>query len=298
MKKILLLMLTACIPIAAVAGETVPPPELTMAQIIEKNIAARGGLEDWRKIQTMAWLGHIESTHGPAKNLPFILEMKRPNKTRFEIKAQNQTDARIFDGTHGWKIRPGKNGMPELQPYTTAELKFAQDWPGIDGPLIDYKAKGITVSLDGIDQVEGNKAYRLNIKMSSGTQHHLWIDAKTFLDIKYDRESKNAFGQTGIVSVFFRNYHKVEGLQIPLTLESGSAISKTTDKMIIDRIALNPTLKDSVFAKPNVPWQRREALVRAGSPQMSRQVTGVAPTISSQTSREGQQTASGNGSVQ
>jgi hypothetical protein len=35
-----------------------------------------------------------------------------------------------------------------------------------DGPLIDYHAKGVTADLDGIDTVDGRKAYRLSLPAS------------------------------------------------------------------------------------------------------------------------------------
>ncbi|HEY6095065.1 MAG TPA: hypothetical protein VIU93_08970 [Gallionellaceae bacterium] len=272
MSKLATWMLAAFILMVADAGELRAEPELDASQIVEKNVAARGGLEAWRKIQTMVWVGHIESENAPGPSLPFVLELKRPDKTRFEIKAQNQMSIRIFDGTHGWKLRPARNGQPEVQPYTAEELSFAQNGNGIDGPLMDFHAKGIAVTLDGIDEIEGHKAYRLSVKLPSGVSHHVWIDAQTFLEVKYDRESRNAFGMTGTVSVFYRNYQAIEGLQIPLLLETGAGAAKAMDKMVIDRIVLNPALDDRTFAKPAAPWHRNAASVDLASPRVLRSI--------------------------
>jgi len=264
-------MLLACFSTAALADEHDAAQELSAAQIVEKNVAARGGLEAWRKIQTMVWVGHIESANAPAPNLPFVLELKRPDKARFEIKAQNQVTAHIYDGTHGWKLRPSRSGQPELQPYTPAELSFAKNGPGLDGPLMDYQAKGVAVTLDGIDEVEGHKAYRLSVKLASGVSHHVWIDAHNFLDIKYDRESRNTLGLSGTLSVYYRNYRTIEGLQIPHLIESGAGTGKATDKMVIDRILLNLPLEDLVFAKPGMPGRRKTVSAESGSRQAVRQ---------------------------
>lgn len=287
MKRVTVWALSACISALAVAGEPVAAPELTAMQIVEKNVAARGGLEAWRKIQTMVWIGHIERTQASAPGLPFVLKLKRPNKTHFEIKAPNQTTMRMFDGSHGWKLRPARNGRPELQAYTAEELNLAQDGQVIDGPLMDYAAKGIAVELDGVDEVEGHEAYRLNVKLPSGVSHHVWIDAQTFLDIKYDRKSTNAFGSSGTVSVFYRDYRTIEGLQIPLTIESGTDTAKATDKMVIDRISLNPPLEDLIFAKPNSPRQRNRnpVSIEAAPPQAVRGTTSPMPSASSGYSR-------------
>lgn len=285
MNKLAAWMLLTFLSMAALADEIGAANELSAAQIVEKNVAARGGLEAWRKIQTMVWVGHVESANAPAPNLPFVLELKRPDKMRFEIKAQNQVGVRIYDGTHGWKLRPARNGQPELQPYTAEELSFAQNGHGIDGPLIDYQAKGIAVTLDGVDEIEGHKAYRLSVKLPSGNSHHVWVDAQSFLDIKYDRESRNALGMKGSVSVFYRDYRTIEGLQVPLLIESGAATTKLTDKMVIDRILLNPPLEDQIFAKPRVARARNGVSINAGSPQALRQTSSLPrelPRLSSQ----------------
>jgi hypothetical protein len=260
MKQIAAWALAACIPMVAVAAGPAAGPDLTAAQIVEKNVAARGGLEAWRKIQTMVWVGHIERANAPAPSLPFVLEQQRPNRTRFEVRAENQMSVRVYDGTHGWKLRPASNGRPGLQAFTAEELNYAHDAQVIDGPLMDYAAKGVAVTLEGSDEVEGRKAYRLSAKLPSGMSYHVWIDAETFLDTKYDHSSRNAPGRPGTATVFYRNYRNFEGLQIPLTIETGAAAGNAMDRMVIDKIALNPPLPDRIFAKPSVPGARRNAV--------------------------------------
>ena len=270
MGKITVWALALCISAVAAANQTASEQELTASQIVEKNVAARGGLDAWRKVQTMVWIGHIESDNAPAPNLPFILQMKRPNKTRFELKTQSQTSVRMYDGTYGWKLRRTSHGMPDVQPYTPDELSFARDGQGIDGLLVDYQAKGIVVALDGIDEVEGRKAYRLSVKLPSGNSHHVWVDAKTFLDIKYDRVSRNTLGQSSIVSVFYRNFKTVGGLEMPLTIETSADNAKTPDKMVIDSISLNTPLEDMAFGKPSVAGHRNASSNGNFRPQAAR----------------------------
>src|SRR5512143_2080514 len=275
MKRIKASLLAACFAIPALADEPDVRPELTAAQIVEKNMAARGGLDAWREIETMVWLGHVESASASSTPLPFALEMKRPNKTRFEIQVQNQKSVRMFDGIRGWKLRTTRSGNPDLEPFTAEELRFARDGQGIDGPLIDYQTKGVAVALEGVDQVEGNRAYRLNVKLPSGASHHVWIDAKSFLDVKSDRVARNAFGMSGTVSVYYRDYREVEGLKLPFLIESGGDSGKTTDKMTIDRVVLNPPLEDWMFARPHVPKSHNAVTtISASAPQSRRDWPG------------------------
>jgi outer membrane lipoprotein-sorting protein len=264
------------------AAENGTASTLTADQIVEKNADARGGLEAWRKIETMAWAGHIESANAPAPNLPFVLEIKRPNKTRFEITALNQKAIRVYDGSNGWKVRPAQSGKPEVQPYTSDELKFAQEGEGIDGLLLDSRAKGYTVTLDGIDEIEARSAYRLGVRLPSGATRHVWVDAANFLDLKSDRTWRNANGQTGTVVMSYRDYQAFAGVQLPTTIETGSGSPQAPDKMVIERIALNPSLDERAFAKPTPPGRRNAVAIRAeAAPQATSESLAKAASPSS-----------------
>ena len=243
------LLLTA----AAVASEAAVPIPLTAEEIVAKNIAASGGIDAWQKIETMVWVGHIETEHGKESSLPFVLEQKRPYKSRFELKMPNQVGLRVYDGSQGWKLRPGRNGMLEVQPYTQDELSFAKDMQGIDGPLVDYKAKGSVVTLVGKDNVEGHKAYILNVASASGFNYRIWIDAKSFLELKSDRTISNSMGMKGTVYIYYRDYRKTNGVQIPHTIETSAGNGGASDKMVIEKLFINPPLADRRFTRASMP---------------------------------------------
>lgn len=257
MSRIAFLVLAACLASPAVA-DTEPLP--TADRIIERNVAARGGQEAWHKVRTMVFVGHIETGAGPTPR--YLLEMKRPDKRRFEVKAPGMTGVRIFDGSQGWKLSLGRDGYPDVQPYSTEEASFARDDQGIGGPLIDYREKGVNVALEGVDEVEGHRAYRLKLTMPSGASHRLWIDAESFLELKEAREARNALGMTGELTLFYRDYRTVDGLRLPFLIESGVGSGKTPDRMIVDRVAFNVPLADNRFARPLVP--RRHTIAIGG----------------------------------
>lgn len=223
------------------------------AQIVERNVAARGGLEAWQHIQTMVWVGHVQSASGTSQGMPFMLELKRPDKTRFEVTGEGSRSVRAFDGRRGWKLRAGSDGQPQVRPYSPQEVKFAEDAGGIDGPLIDYQAKGIAVALDGVDSVAGRKAYRLNVTLPSGAVRHVWVDAESFLDIKYDRPAETPGGRSATVAVYYRDFQTFEGVRLPTSIETSVDGAPTGDKMVIERVSLNPPLQDRAFAAPTVP---------------------------------------------
>lgn len=247
--------------VAAHASAKPVPATLTAEQIVAKNVTARGGVEAWRKIDSMVWVGHMESADPSIPRLSFVLQQKRPNMTRFETSTLAEKSMRIFDGTRGWKVRPNRDGGLDAQPFSPQDLQFARQAQGIDGPLIDYQAKGNTVDFGGVESVEGHKAYRLHVKLPSGDLHDVWIDAKTFLDLKYDRVSYGPTGAPTTVSVMYRNYQTVDGIQVPSTLEIGGGPNTAPARLVIEKIALNPPLDAKAFAKPNEGRKSRMATV-------------------------------------
>ncbi|CAE6804314.1 hypothetical protein R75461_05342 [Paraburkholderia nemoris] len=249
MTRIALWVLIGCLTAAVYASEQIPEHDLSPDQIVEKNAAARGGLDAWRKIQTMVWVGHVDSANTPAEELPFVLALKRPNMTRFEITVLNRRAVRMFNGKQGWKVSPSATGSGEARPYTMDELRSAHDEQVIDGLLIDHQAKGVDVALEGIEKVDGHEAYRLGVKLPSGVTRHVWVDAQSFLDVKYDRAARGPRGPI-TVEVKYSNYKDVEGLQIPFTIESGVVAAGKSDKLTIDKVSLNPPLDDGMFARP------------------------------------------------
>ena len=251
------------------------PVSLSAEQIVERNVAARGGLDGWRKVKTMVWLGHIESEHAPVPRMGFVLEQARPNKMRFQLIAASARSVRVFDGAHGWKLLPVHQGQPQVKPYTLEELHFAQSAPGLDGPLIDLAAKGSSVSLDGREDIDGHETYRLNVTRSSGEHDQVWVDAGTFLEVRYDRPATVVDGTAHMVTVYYLEYKKIEGLNIPSLIVTRSAPNSHPDRMVVERIALNPPLDQATFGNPAKEHLQTRA---PGAPAGASPLVGAAAT--------------------
>lgn len=259
------------------------PAERAAVPVIEKNVAARGGLQAWRAVQTMSMSGKMDAgkardpaevamamqrvahrtgaerrqalPEGPKEDtgktvqLPFVMEMERPRKVRLEIQFSGQTAVQVFDGTDGWKLRPFL-GRHEVEAYTAEEQQAASEQQDLDGPLIDYAVKGIKVDLEGTEQVEGRDAYKLKLTLKDGQVRHVWVDAQTFLDVKIDGSPRRLDGKYHAVETYLRDYRSVDGLMVPHVLETSVEGVKGSQKIVIERVALNPKLDDSRFAKP------------------------------------------------
>ncbi len=225
----------------APAKKIAPPAALPVAQIVDRNIAARGGLAAWRAVNSLTMSGEMDAGGS----------MKRPQKSRLEIKVQDEKAVQVWDGTHGWKVRPYLN-RNEVEPYTAAEAKSAAAAAELDGPLVDFERKGTKVELAGTEVVEGRNTYRLKLTLKGGEQRNLWIDAATFLEAKIDGDPRRMDGRMRKVAVFYRDFKPVGGLQFPHTMETVVESVKGSHKMTIQAIKVKPPLDDSLFAKPQL----------------------------------------------
>jgi hypothetical protein len=246
-----IILLSFAVPLAVLADTATPPvDQLTAAQIVEKNVAARGGLQAWRAVQTLSMSGTLAAGGKQDVQLPFVLEMKRQRKTRLELQFNGQTAVQVYDGTNGWKLRPFLN-RHDIEPYSPEELKAASMQTDLDGPLVDYAAKGIKVELAGVQQVEGHDAYTLKLTLKNGQVQHIWVDAQTFLDVKVEGTPRRLNGKFHPVAMYLRDYRSVNGLMIPYVNETVVEGVKRTEKIVVEKVVVNPNLEEARFNKPS-----------------------------------------------
>jgi hypothetical protein len=261
-------------------------PQLTAAQIVDKHVAARGGLQAWHALQALSVSGKMDAGTGDSiarsvkisrsrraptgklaitaadtpeagkaeaskqVQLPFVMEMKRPGKSRVEIEFAGKTAVQVYDGAHGWKLRPYLN-RDDVEPFSAEEAKSEAQKPDMDGPLVDYAAKGSKVELEKVEAVEGHDAYKLKVTLKSGNVQHIWIDTQSFLDVKVDGIPRRMDGRMHNVWVYQRDFRLVQGLMVPFVLETAVDGYPDTHKMLIEKVAVNPKLDDARFTKPH-----------------------------------------------
>jgi outer membrane lipoprotein-sorting protein len=287
-KSLLIAVFCLCVSLSLVAADTksAPPASMSAAQIVDKNVAARGGLQAWRSVQTLSLSGKLDAGTGSnnaaaqkliegrkghqsgmmelmdskeigtkkdAKQvqLPFVMDMKRPGKSRVEIEFAGKTSIQVYDGANGWKVRPFLN-RNDVEPFTPDEVKLQAQNPELDGLLIDYAAKGSKIELDGTEKVEGKDAYKLKVTDKAGNVRSVWIDAQTFLDVKVQGMPRKMDGKMHNVYLYQRDFRSVQGVLVPFVTETAVEGYPGTHKMSVEKVEVNPKLDDALFAKPKV----------------------------------------------
>jgi len=259
-------------------------PTLSISQIVDKHLAARGGVAGWHSAQAISWSGKMDigsgdsasrtnrflrsgsmpSSHkelvgessaqaqdGGVKQVqaPFTLTLARPHKMRVELQIAGKTALQVYDGTQGWKVRPYLN-RDDAEPYSPEELKLEQARETLDGPLVDYAAKGTRVDMERVEAVEGKPAYKLKLTHKDGSIQHVWIDAKSFLDVKIEGSPRRMDGRMHATYVYQSDFRTVQGLVVPFVMQTVVDGYPDRHGMYLDKVSVNPQLAANAFAKP------------------------------------------------
>jgi hypothetical protein len=228
---------------AQAAGQTVD-------EVVAKVLAARGGLEKIKAVQTERITGTLY--FNPELYGPFLAEFKRPGKMHNEMTIQNKTVARSFNGKDaGWVINPfvGKD-VPE--PMTAEDVKEVVNEADFDGPLVDAKAKGNTIELTGTEKVEGRGAYVLKVTHKDGQVSSYSFDAKTFLLAKWSG-AETVNGEMVTHETLFHDYRDIGGLKFAFELVSSTSGSDVTQRIVVEKIEVDPQVDEAHFGKPQAP---------------------------------------------
>ncbi len=255
-------------------------PALDVNVILQRNADARGGLDAWRRVQTLAYSGKLDAGRqrpqvdsdfanpnasakdrhrtrvkhdqevesAPPITLPFSLEVARGRKSRLEVTVNDKTAVQVYDGSTGWKLRPWL-ANPKAEPYSAQEMKLAADQADIDGWLLDAGAKGNKIELEGVEAVEGKSAYKLKVTLRGGDVRHVWVDSESFLEVKVEG-ARTMDGKVKPMYTALKDYHQVGGVRIPFLMETRMDGIKEVDRLVIEKATLNPEIPAGHFAKP------------------------------------------------
>ncbi len=238
------------LPLAAAVlavTQVIPAPSSpTTDEIVGRYVAACGGLKKLRSIQSLRETGRMIA--GPGREALVTRERKRPNLTRFEITLQGVTGVFVSDGERGWKMSPFE-GDEGVVPLSDQAVKEAAEQGDIEGPLVDYKAKGHQVELIGRETIAGREAYKLKITLKSGGIRTEYLDAKTFYRVRTD-STRLVRGREVQVETTFGDYRKVNGIPFPRLIEVTAQGRPQKLTITVEKVEVNPPLSDALFQKP------------------------------------------------
>lgn len=209
----------------------------TAEEIVAKNLAAKGGEAKLKAVQTLRQTGTM-TLQGQTAHLMTV--SKRPNLSRQDISIMGTTITMAFDGTKAWMLNPLVG--PDAIEMPAEQAEMIKDQADIDGPLMDYKSKGSTIELVGIEDAAGKKAFHLRVSRKGLPPTELFIDTTSYLDVK----AVTVVPGSGTMEMTFADYRSVDGMTVPFSVKS-SAAGMTLSELKLDKVEFNVTLPPDAF---------------------------------------------------
>jgi outer membrane lipoprotein-sorting protein len=250
---------TAAATTAGAAG-AITAADISLDELIANTIETRGGLDAMQAIKSIRMSGKMSA---PGQEFPIVIELKRPNLARVQLTIQGASLIQAYDGEIGWMLAP-MMGVTEPQKMPQAELDQFKQMADFDGALVDYAAKGYTLELLGIEDVEGTEAYKLKVTYDTGLEATSFIDKENFVEFQ-QKSSSEAGGQTVNNVTTMGDFKMVDGVLFAHSIETNAEGAPFGRTITIETIETNVKIDDSLFAMPEAEEAVKETTDDAGA---------------------------------
>ena len=216
----------------------------TAEEIITKHIAARGGAENWAKVQSMKMTGTYSSFSTPH---PFTLWRKRPDLYRFDHNLAKWPVTVAYDGRKCWQINPlyGTEDATSIPDADSLVVLRDKDFESI---LFSYAAQGQPIEYLGEGEVEGQPCHRLKVTLPDSTEETWYLDRETYLEVKVEGRTYD-FGRQVSLEAYFDDFREVEGVLIPFYQER--QFETRYRVYTVDAVEINLPVDDALFVMPD-----------------------------------------------
>lgn len=226
-----------------------PAAAQTVDEVVARHIQARGGEQRLKAIETMK----ITRTIGtPFTRVGVVLYRKRPNLLRTEQTPAGQAVPTVSGINADAVWDPAAGGKVVLRPEPLAAQAREVD-ADFDGDLlVDWKAKGHTVTLEGRAAVGGVDTWKLKVTTTSGAVREIYLDANTYLDHQHVGSMMLPGKRTREFTITFANWQDVNGVKFAFDLdeERREGIINQSLATYTHQIEMNVPMPDTLFATP------------------------------------------------
>jgi photosystem II stability/assembly factor-like uncharacterized protein/outer membrane lipoprotein-sorting protein len=231
-----------CLPAASARA-------LTVEEIVNRNVAARGGAQKLQAIQSLRLTGKMIFSFGDNQiETAWGRVVKRPGMIRTEVTLQGLTAVDAYDGTDSWSLNPFQ-GVRNAQKNSADEAREMTREADIDGPLMRWREKGSKVEDLGTEDVDGTQALKLRVTFKDGDTQTIYLDPDYFLEIRVETVA-HIRGAERIREVDYGSYQQVAGVWIPFSIDSGPKGGPRGQRVTIERAEANVSPEDAIFRFP------------------------------------------------
>ena len=212
------------------------PPAITAPEIVQRYLAARGGLEKLRAIRTLVMRGPPRPNGKPGR------QMLRARPFYLSIGSEGN-DGSPWEAYDEYGLQPRVTDAPGAALRHTAYF---------DDPLVMSLEPGWAIELTGSERIDDRDTWRLRVRYPDGFTSESFVDKTTWLLVaRRITAPVHAFAEPVTSQAVFGDWRPMNGVLFPyawreVDLQSGETMDASTWQTIEANVPLAP----SVFSPP------------------------------------------------
>ena len=211
------------------------PEGITAEKVIEDYIEAAGGRDNFKKVETFQQVGSVMMG---ARTITIKEFKEEPDKFANITEMNGQVvQKQVYNGDKAMVTSMGQE--QEVKGEQLKNLKYQAKM----FKFLNYDELGVELELQGVEQVDGEDAYKIKVTNPAGNHHYDYYSMDTGLRIK--RKSKQKTPQGEVTSIQqFSDYKEVNGIMLPHTINISGMRSMT---LTVDSYKINEEIDKSIF---------------------------------------------------
>ncbi|MBS1919529.1 MAG: hypothetical protein JST17_04670 [Bacteroidetes bacterium] len=201
MKKIILAIL--CFSFTATRSQTVD-------EIIQKYSDAVGGLNTFASVKTLSMTGNVAMQ---GMDMPMTVQIINGKAMKSNVEVMGQKIINLYKDGKGWTINPFAGATTPTE-VTGSELNDLQNQANIANQLMDYKKRGNKVELQGEEDVDTVKCFKILLTRSGDNKTSTYFISTVDYLLKKSISTKDIQGQEVEIESYYNGYKYFDGLKI------------------------------------------------------------------------------------
>ena len=209
----------------------------TVDDVIDKYVAAMGGKDKMMSMTTLRMTGAF-NIQGNDVNI--VSTRKHLVGLRMDITVMGTENYQIITPTKGTAFMPVQ-GQSSPEDINEDQLKAGVNQLDLQGPFLNYKEKGNTVTLAGKETVDGAECYKLSVTFKNGVKATYFIDSKTYRINKLVSKIMQNGEETDSETTYSNYKQNADGFWFPYTNVSSRGETN------YEKIETNIKVEDTIF---------------------------------------------------
>lgn len=222
-------------PIATASSEI--PEGLTGFDVIDNYLEAIGGKDKLEEVEDMTM---EMSTTMQGMSISMTMKRKEPAMMSMVVEMNgNVLNETRFDGEKGYVSQMGQK-----QPIEGEQAQETKEQAMLF-PEMSYEKRGYTAAIAGVENVNGQEAYKLVVTDPEGNKTTEFYSIDTGFKLKEVTTQEGPQGEVTVTNEF-SNYAEVDGIMMPYEMKTIGAMPMPMT-MKVGEVLINQGLSDEEF---------------------------------------------------